>query len=197
MVRSDRRVRRTVFFQDADNHDRWHVLRWTGLPPAGEIPAFSDRSVDDLLGEVRRRKLAPRSDAELLPVLLDLLGEVIPVKAWPTQQTKRQRAARSRQVVQGDAAAADQAGPANQPGLDEGSGAWPEQARTLTAGADADRHHRREALADRRPTPPPRLGDSLRRRSLFLLPPDDDVDGTPEREKACPRSLGPMSWLGC
>ncbi|MFG2716623.1 transposase [Streptomyces goshikiensis] len=186
VVHSDRRDRRTVFFQDADDHNLWHDLRWTGLPPSGEIPAFSDRSVEDLLGEVRRRRLAPRSDTELLPVLLDMLGSAIPVEKWPTQKSKRERAGRSRQVAQARAAEQDRA-PAGghlEPAAEVVP--WPEQARTVVEAVDADRRRRREAaVSSRQPTPPPRLGESLRRRSLFLLPPDEDDDSTPPtRENA-------------
>ncbi|MGW8780232.1 transposase [Streptomyces sp. NPDC055796] len=169
IVRSDRRDRRTVFFQDADDHDCWHPLRWTGLPPEGEVPAFSDRSVEDLLEEVRRRRLAPRSDSELLPVLLDVLGEAIPVDQWPTQKTKkRDRTDRSRRAHQGRAAEADRTSAAVGEVV-----SWPEQADTVARAVDADRRRRREAIAHQ-PTPPPRLGEALRRRSLFLLPPDED-----------------------
>ncbi|MGW5660691.1 hypothetical protein ACWEWG_11370 [Streptomyces sp. NPDC003758] len=51
----------------------------------------------------------------------------------------------------------------------------PEAARSrpVQDSVDADRRRRREAaVALRRPTPPPRLGTSLR-RNLFLLPSDD------------------------
>ncbi|MFD4242970.1 transposase [Streptomyces sp. NPDC058525] len=189
VVHSDRRDRRTVFFQDADDHGHWHVLRWTGLPPEGEIPAFSDRSVEDLLGEVRRRRLAPRSDAELLPVLLDILGEAIPVGQWPTQkakqESKRRRTGRSRQAAQARAAELDRTPAGGGPRPAGEVAEWPEQARSVAEAVDADRRRRREASAPRQATPPPRLGDSLRRRSLFLLPPDeDDESDATTRENA-------------
>ena len=57
----------------------WHALRWNGLPPEGEIPAFSDKTADDLLRQARAAGLSPKSDDELLPVLLKLLGGVAPV----------------------------------------------------------------------------------------------------------------------
>lgn len=186
VVHSDRRDRRTVFFQDSENHDHWHILRWTGLPPEGEIPAFSDRSVEDLLKEVRRRRLAPRSDAELLPVLLDVLGGVIPVEKWPTQKTKRERTGQARQAAQAQAAERDRtpSGGGREPVAEVVS--WPQQAQTVAEAVDADRRRRREAADSfRQPTPPPRLGESLRRRSLFLLPPDEDDDSAPAtRENA-------------
>ncbi|MPY59839.1 transposase [Streptomyces spongiae] len=176
LIRSDRRDRRTVFFQDDVEPDRWHVLSWTGLPRESEIPAFSDRGAETLLAEVRRRGLAPRSDAELLPIVLELLGSAIPVAQWPTQMTKRERSRRSRQHAQAEAVAVDRA-PATASGRDGDADvlAWPDQARTIQESVDADRRRRREAAtAGRRPTPPPRLGETLRRRTLFLLPPDED-----------------------
>ncbi|MGX1676014.1 transposase [Streptomyces sp. NPDC055400] len=178
VVHSDRRDRRTVFFQDAADHDQWHVLRWTGLPPEGEVPAFSDRTVEELFAEVRRQRLAPKAEAELLPVLLDLLGSVTPVKEWRTQQDKkRERTRRARQAHQARSASSDR--PAAS--AHDGDGtvlSWPEQARNVSDAVDSDRRRRREeAVRDRPgPVPPPRLGDSLRRRALFLLPADEDAD---------------------
>lgn len=182
VVRSDRRDRRTAFFQDPVDHDHWHPLRWTGLPPGGEVPAFSDRTAEDLLSEVRRRRLAPKSDAELLPVLLDLLGSAIPVDQWPTQMTKRERVERSRRSTQAQAAERDRS-PVTAPQATAEVVPWPEQARTVTDAVDADRRRRREASVPRTPTPPPRLGESLRRRSLFLLPPDEDETDTPAQPR--------------
>jgi len=174
VIRSDRRDRRTVFLQDPDDHERWHTLRWTGLPPEGDVPAFSDKNLDDLLGEVRRRRLAPRTDAELLPVLLELLGSAIPVDQWPTQMTKRERAERSRRSVQARTAAADRAASSGTKPEDDGTVVpWPEQARAVQEAVDTDRRRRREETVSRPPATPPRLGETLRRRSLFLLPPDD------------------------
>ncbi|MFJ9692303.1 transposase [Kitasatospora sp. NPDC101183] len=180
VVRSDRRDRRQVFFQDPDDPEKWHALRWTGLPPEGEVPAFSDVNAQALLGEVRRRGLKPLADAELLPVLLEILGSVIPVADWPSQMTKREKTARSRQATQAAQAAADRPGPPA-PAISETSDAkvvpWPHQAAGVQAAVDADRRRRREAAVTGRPTPPPRLGDSLRRRNLFLLPDDDSETG--------------------
>ncbi|MFI5804470.1 transposase [Streptomyces sp. NPDC051561] len=176
VIRSDRRDRRTVFFQDENAPEKWYPLRWTGLPPKGEVPAFSDKTAEALLAEVRRRNLAPRSDADLLPVLLDLLGSVIPVEKWPTQMTKRERTARSREVEQARTAGTDRPKTAAEEPVESVVLPWPEQARSVEQAVDDDRRRRREEVARSRPlpVPPPRLGDSLRRRSLFLLPPDDD-----------------------
>ncbi|WP_051885899.1 DDE-type integrase/transposase/recombinase [Streptomyces hygroscopicus] len=74
VIRSDRRDRRTVFFQDPADAEVWHVLRWNGLPPEEEVPAFSSATADALLSEARSRGVSPHSDADLLPVLLELLG---------------------------------------------------------------------------------------------------------------------------
>jgi hypothetical protein len=79
VIRSDRRDRRKVFFQDPDDHETWHVLRWTGLPPQGEVPAFSDKTVEALMADVRLGKLKVLSDTELLPPLLDILRSATPV----------------------------------------------------------------------------------------------------------------------
>ncbi|MFD0502480.1 hypothetical protein ACFQ0G_04955 [Streptomyces chiangmaiensis] len=134
--------------------------------PTGPPRRCSPRRADGAL---------PRSDAELLPVLLELLGSAIPVALWPTQMTKRERSRRSRQHAQTEAAAADRAPAASGRGRDAEVLAWPEQARTVQDRVDADRHRRREAAtAGRRPAPPPRLGEVLRRRTLFLLPLDED-----------------------
>jgi hypothetical protein len=99
VIRSDRRDRRVVFFQDPADPSAWHVLRWNGLPPEGEIPAFSDKTAGELLREARASGLSPQSDAGLLPVLLKLLGGLVPAGQWPTQlgkKEKKDRAPRSR-----------------------------------------------------------------------------------------------------
>lgn len=174
VVHSDRRDRRQVFLQDPDDHDTWHTLHWTGLPPEGEVPAFSDTSVTDLLEHVRRHGLAPRSEEELLPVLVDLLTATAPVNQWPTQKTrkgktpggKRGRSARAREDSRGRTAAADRAagGP---PAAEE---AAPTALPGIERAVDASRRRRREAAQRREPVAPPLLDDVLRRRSLFLLP---------------------------
>ncbi|MGK5543312.1 transposase [Streptomyces sp. URMC 127] len=184
LIRSDRRDRRTVFFQDDIGPGTWHTLRWTGLPPVGEVPAFSEATAEHLLAEVRRCKLAPRSEAELLPVLLDLLGEVSPVASWPTRMSKRERTARSRQAEQARTAKADRP-PAPGVGGDEATVVpWRAHAVSVREAVDADRRRRREeAVRDRGgPVPPPRLGESVRRRALFLLPPDEEEPAAQAKE---------------
>jgi len=71
------------------------------------VPSFSDLRADDLLRAARAAGLQPRSDAELLPLLLDLIGGLIPVDAWPTQMSRQQRAAHAREAARADQAAAD------------------------------------------------------------------------------------------
>jgi hypothetical protein len=177
VVRSDRRDRRTVFVQDPDDHEKWHVLRWTGLPPEGEVPAFSDKSVEELLEAVRARGLKPQHDSELLPSLLEILRTASPVDQWPSQKTRKQRTAQSRQEAQGRAAAADRLRttpdtPA--PPAQADSPTWRSHARTVDLAVDADRRRRREAAMQEEPVAPAPLGESLRRQSLFLLPPPAD-----------------------
>ncbi|MFE2543618.1 transposase [Actinacidiphila glaucinigra] len=178
LVRSDRRDRRTVFLQEDLDPTQWHILRWNGLPPEGEVPAFSDRTAENLLAEVRRRGLAPRSDSELLPVLLDLLGAALPVDRWPTRMTKKERTALSRQSHHAQASQTDRDHPrAPAPQTDADVIAWPGQADGLQGTVDRDMRRRREqAVAGRQPVVPERLGSSLR-RSLFLLPDEDGAAG--------------------
>jgi hypothetical protein len=114
VIRSDRRDARTVFFCDAEH--QWHELRWTGLPAEGEIPSFNGARVTELLSEAKAQGLRPKSDAELLPLLLKLLGAHIPVGQWPAQLTRQQKKDQAREVAQSDAAAADRpATPAREP----------------------------------------------------------------------------------
>jgi hypothetical protein len=177
VIRSDRRDRRQVFFQDPADPATWHALRWNGLPPEGEIPAFSDKTAEDLLHEARAAGLSPQSDDDLLPVLLKLLGGVAPVSQWPSRMGKKEKKARARNTAQGDQAARDRQGrgPA-----ETGGGAtvvplrWPEQASSARDAIDAERRRRREQAVPRRPDPPGTLGDRLRSTSLLALPDEDE-----------------------
>jgi hypothetical protein len=187
VIRADRRDRRTVFFQDPASSSIWHTLRWNGLPPDGEVPAFSDKTAAELLGEARERGLSPQSDADLLPVLLDLLGGLIPVGEWPTQMTRNRRTGRARQVTQAQAARADRGRPpAGEPGpaLAGTAGAtaltWPQAAGQATDAVDAERRRRREAAVTSRPAPPPLLRDVLRGTSIFSIPGDEEGPGGEE-----------------
>ncbi|MEH0553099.1 transposase [Streptomyces sp. B21-101] len=184
VVRSDRRDRRQVFFQDPADHENWYILRWRGLPPEGEIPAFSDKTADTLLTHVRANNIRIHSESELLEHLLGILGSVTPVDQWPSQAKKKagkkERVARAREITRAQAAAADR--PASPTAADEQvpaemPGAWAEHARTIDHAVDTNRRRRREeALAGTRPVAPPTLHEALRRRPMFLLPRRDDSD---------------------
>ncbi len=177
VIRRDPRDARFVFFQDPAGC--WHTLRWNGLPPDGEVPAFSDARVRQLLVAVRQAGLRPRSDAELLPALLELLGEYTPVDRWPTQMSKQQRTDQAREVAQAHAAGADRPGNARAEADKVGDATVlplrpTDRARQVERAVDAERRRRREAAVPVRPLPPPLLGEAMRRGSLFLLPDDDD-----------------------
>jgi hypothetical protein len=176
VIRSDRRDRRQVFFQDPADPARWHALRWNGLPPEGEIPAFSGKTAGELLREARASGLSPKSDAGLLPVLLRLLGGAAPVSQWPSQMGKKEKKGRARETAQGDQAARDRHGPVPAAG---GEGTvvplrWPEQASRARDAIDAERRRRREQAVPQRPAPPGTLGDRLRSTSLLALPAEDE-----------------------
>jgi hypothetical protein len=157
-------------------------------------PSFSDGRARQLLEQARQAGLKPRSDAELLPLLLDLLGGVTPVPQWPTQASptrtdRRHRTEHAREATRAAAATADRppastaSGPA---GGKEPATVVPlrpaQHATQVQTAVDAERRRRREAAVPHRPQPPPRLGDAFRRRSLFLLPADDEPDEAgPER----------------
>ncbi|MFF4576676.1 transposase [Streptomyces sp. NPDC001410] len=177
-----------VFFQDPRTHD-WHTLRWTGLPSEGEVPAFSDARVREVMREVRSRGLAPKSDAELLPLLLELIGGNIPVEQWPARLTKSQRIEHAREMAQAAAAAADRpptagTGAGKRAATGEADNVvplrWRERARQGQAAVDDERRRRREKAVPERPAPPPALGQRLRERSLLALPEEDereDIEG--------------------
>ncbi|MFJ4467462.1 hypothetical protein ACIP2X_08185 [Streptomyces sp. NPDC089424] len=57
------------------------MLLWNGLPPGQEALAFSDAHVGDVLRQAAKAGLKPRSDAELLPVLIGLVASKTPVGA--------------------------------------------------------------------------------------------------------------------
>jgi len=184
VIHRDPRDRRFVYFQDPAT-GQWHTLRWTGLPPDGEVPSFCDTRVRELLDEARRAGLKPRSDAELLPLLLQLIGGVTPVQAWPTQMSKQQRTDHAREATQAATAAADRPrSPAadepqeedHSPGAAVVPSRWAERVADAQAAVDAERRRRREDAVRERPQPPPRLGDAFRRRSLLLLPDGDEAD---------------------
>lgn len=115
VIHREPRDRRVVFFQDPESHE-WHTLRWTGLPSEDDVPAFGDARVEELLTRVRQAGLKPRSDTDLLPVLLEMIGAVDPVEGWPSQMTKSQRIQHAREITQARAAAADRPQVPKQPG---------------------------------------------------------------------------------
>ncbi|MDX8053842.1 hypothetical protein SK571_31115 [Lentzea sp. BCCO 10_0798] len=106
-IHRDPRDARTVFFQDPRTHN-WHTLPWTGLPPSTDVPAFTDSRVRDMLAAARTAGLTPRTDTELLPVLLDLLGAHVPVSTWPTL-TKSARRGITRDITRAETARTDAA----------------------------------------------------------------------------------------
>lgn len=176
-----------MFFCDPDTGE-WHELRWRGLQPDDEVPSFSSATAEELLRQARQRGISPHSDIQMLPVLLELIGTHVPVEQWPTQMTKQQRTGHARQTVQGDSAHADRPKPARHPteSADETADEaavvplrWPDQARRVEQAVDTERRRRREAIIGQRPKPAPLLGESLRRRNLFLLPDDEDDGPTP------------------
>ncbi|MGY2151361.1 hypothetical protein ACW9HM_17995 [Nocardia gipuzkoensis] len=193
VVRRDPRDARRVFFQDPGTH-LWHSLSWTGLPPEGEVPSFGHARVREMLAAARRSGLKPRTDRELLPVLLDLLGAAVPVESWSTLP-KAKRTDLARDDTQGRAAAADQATarplrlidpapppvPATTPMVVEPR--WPTRAREVSATVDADRRQQREQVLEKTPIQrPARLGDAFRHGNLFLLTDDDTEESTSDPE---------------
>jgi hypothetical protein len=179
VIRRDPRDRRFTYFQDPLTH-HWHTLRWAGLPPDGEVPSFGDARVEELLREAKRRGLKPKSDAELLPLLLELVGGHIPVAAWPTQMPRAKRKDHAREVLQGRAAAADRpsaATAASAAARDEAAAVplgWMERAAEAVQAIDDERRRRREQAVPERPLPPRRLGEAIRRRGIFAVPDEDD-----------------------
>ncbi|WP_327740581.1 transposase (plasmid) [Streptomyces nojiriensis] len=183
VIRRDPRDRRQVFFQDPVTHD-WHPLPWTGMPQAGQMPAFGDARASDLIKKADAAGLKPKSDAELLPVLLELIGSLVPVSKWPTQMKKAQRMEHARETHQAQAAQADRppapaapaAKPASAPAGQEERAAkvlsWPGRARQVQDAVAGERRRRREAVRPA-PAPPPELGHSFRTRNVFVLPEDD------------------------
>ncbi|MEU9981346.1 transposase [Streptomyces sp. NPDC050856] len=180
VVRSDRRDRRSVYFQDPADAEVWHQLRWNGLPAEDEVPAFTSTTAEALLTEARSRGISPHSDGDLLPVLLELLGGTVPVDKWPTGFSKGARTQHARRSTQAAAARADRPPSPPVPELREPIAdevvalSWPREARGADDALRADMRRRREAAVPNRPTPPPRLGEALRRRGLFALL--DDLD---------------------
>lgn len=178
-VHYDRRDARWAFFQDPDDHG-WHRLAWVGMPPDGQLPAFGDVCRDQLLRTVRQAGLKPRSDADLLPVLLDLLAGVAPVGGWATAGSEPTRRRQAREATQAAAAQADrpQPVPADRAPAPVVPLRRAERAATAQDAIDAERRRRREQAVPHRPAPPPLLGDAFRRHSLLRLPDDDEPESS-------------------
>jgi hypothetical protein len=192
VIRRDPRDARAVFFQDPRTHD-WHRLRWSGLTPEDETPSFGDSRVREMLAAARQAGLKPRTDREMLPVLLELLGAHVPVESWQTLP-KAKRTDLARDDAQGRAAAADQATArplrsieprprkkaVSPPAATAGQPRWPQRASELATAVDSDRRSRREqAFEHGGVSRPARLGEAARRGNLFLLAgATDDRDET-------------------
>jgi len=153
IVHRDPRDRRTVFFQDPLTHD-WHPLKWTGLPPAGTVPAFGDKRTTELLRRAELAGLRPRTDAELLPHLLELMRLANPVDRWPSRLTRADKIEIARERLAGEAAAADRPAPVQRPA-----------AKDATIETPVAIEEERVALEP--VTAPHRLGDTVRRRNLI------------------------------
>jgi hypothetical protein len=179
LVHYDYRDARYVFFCDPRDESRWHRLDWVGLPADGEVPAFGDASREQLLRVVREGGLAPRSDAELLPVLLDLLGEAAPVDNWPGQGA-RQRRRQTREITAAQTASMDRnrgdARPAAREAGDEPGSVVVDlagRASQARAVVEQQRRVRRQRAVPEPPALPPRLGAQVRQRSRLLLASDE------------------------
>jgi hypothetical protein len=181
VIRRDPRDRRAVYFQDPISH-AWHTLAWTGLPTVGQMPAFGDARVRDLLKKAEACGMKPKSDTELLPVLLELIGSKIPVSQWPSQLNKAQRTEHAREVTQAKSAEADRPATTHADPVAAQEEAtvtalqWPQRARQTRNSVDAERRRRREAAVSTAPKLPPLLGSSFRERNVFLLPDDVETD---------------------
>ncbi|KOV70030.1 transposase [Streptomyces sp. NRRL WC-3618] len=171
IVHREPRDRRTVFFQDPLTH-AWHPLRWTGLPPDGVVPAFGDKRVTELLQHVEQAGLRPRTDAGLLPHLLELMRAIHPVGRWRTRLTKSQRVEIAREREMGRTAAADRPTTSSPRNPSE----RPSSREHPVVATDTERRRKREAAVVGLLEPPPRLGEEVRRRNLFVLPPADDTE---------------------
>jgi len=177
-VRRDPRDRRVVFFQDPHDPDAWHTLPWTGLPPQDEVPSFSDLRVEELLAQARAIGLRPRTDAQLLPILLELLGDANPVEHWPTQLSKKQRVGSAREAMQGNAADRDRTQAVAAEAISAIQAAAEQRHSDVEQVVDSERRRRREAaVAELLPSPPQRLGSALRQHSRLLIASDDTEAG--------------------
>jgi hypothetical protein len=175
IIRSDPRDRRHIYFQDPFTH-AWHPLPWTGMPEEGNVPAFADARVEELLKVVKDSGMRARTDTDLLPVLLDLIDEVAPVSEWPSNTTRAQRAARAREITQAAAAASDRPRSAlTRTRVADPAAPRPEPPRTPREAVAAERRKRAESTPQPAVRIPRRFGASSRDHDP-LTPPDDDED---------------------
>jgi hypothetical protein len=129
--------------------------------------------------------MKPRTDAELLPVLLDLIGVRTPVGQSPGKMTKAQRTARAREITAAAAAAADRLQGQEAAGTGRaGARATdpmvtplrpPERPRSAEEAVAAERSRRGETAPLAPLRIPRQLGASSRDRNPFV-PPDDEED---------------------
>jgi hypothetical protein len=180
VIRRDPRDRRQVYFQDPFSH-QWHALPWRGLPEGGDVPAFADARVDEAMKVVRDLGMKPRTDADILPVLLDLIGAAVPLSQWPGKMTKAQRTARAREIAQAAAAAADRPQDSGmvprQPGRDSTAdeATTPERSGTAAEAVAAERRRRGNGPPPTGPLKVPgRLGASFWKDNPFVPPAADD-----------------------
>ncbi|MEV4244533.1 hypothetical protein AB0J63_14090 [Streptosporangium canum] len=171
-IARDPRDCRPVFFEDPKD-GAWHALRWNGLPADGEVAAFSDTRVRDVLREAARVGLKPMDDRELLPVL-DLVSARTPVDQWPTQMSKTQLTERGRELARARAATADRPPSPHEPQPVPPTHDVTRLTRQHRQAVTSERRSRREAAVSARPQPAPLLGEALRGRRLFALPDDED-----------------------
>ncbi|MFE1411235.1 transposase [Streptomyces sp. NPDC058746] len=178
-VRRDPRDCRQVFIE---LDGTWHPLSWNGLPAEGTVPAFGDARIGEVLKEAARAGLRPRTDAELLPVLLDLLAEVTPVEGWPGRpEARKKAAARARELARARAAATDRPD-ARQPQV---PAALPPGREVADAITEARMRRRRAGTGGARPTPAAPLGDSLAERRLYpAARPEPDLGGGEGQEES-------------
>ncbi|MFJ5847976.1 transposase [Streptomyces sp. NPDC092903] len=184
-----------VFFQDPLTHE-WHQLRWVGLPEEGRMPAFSDARVRQVMRDLRAQGLTPKSDSDLMPLLLDLIGSKVPVEQWPTRLTKTQRTEIAREEAQAAAAAADrpptpplsdviatpQVPRQSQPADNVVELPWRQRVEQGQTAIDFERRRRREA-APHKPTSSSTLSQALRGTRLQDLRDYEDTDAPTEPEE--------------
>lgn len=181
VVRRDPRDCRQVFIE---LDGTWHTLPWNALPDDEAVSAFGDARVGEVLKEAARAGLRPCTDAELLPVLLNLLAAVTPVDAWPGRpEARKKAAARARELARARAALADR--PAEQPPTGPVPRASP--GREVADAVTADRTRRRRAAAEgTAPVPARALGDDVGAGLLYpVAQPRADRDGHDAYQAGC------------